>query len=55
MRHIVLVMAALSVCAITTTQARTGAEPPPTPTSPTQPPPDQPGLIPLTVAEVKRL
>jgi SRSO17 transposase len=55
MRHIVLVMAALAVCAITTAQARTGAASPPTPTSPTQPPPDQPGLIPLTVAEVKRL
>jgi hypothetical protein len=43
MRHIVLVMAALAVCAITTAQARTGAASPPTPTSPTEPPPDQPG------------
>jgi hypothetical protein len=29
--------------------------PPPAPTSPTQAPPADPGLIPLTVAEVKRL
>jgi hypothetical protein len=55
MRHIVLVMAALAVCAITTAQARTTTQPPPEPTSADQSPPEQPGLIPLTVAEVKRL
>lgn len=46
MRHIVLVMAALAVCAIATAQARATAEPPATPTRPDEPPPDEPGLIP---------
>jgi SRSO17 transposase len=55
MRHIVLVMTALAVCAITTAQARAQAEPPPTPTRPDESPPDEPGLIPLTVVEIKRL
>lgn len=55
MRHIVLVMAALAVCAITTAHARARGEAPPTPTRPDQQPPEQPGLIPLTVPELKRL
>ena len=55
MRHIVLVMAALAVCAVTAAKARTRAQPPPTPDNPTQPPPADPGLIPLTVVEVKKL
>lgn len=55
MRHIALVMAALAVCAVTAAHARADAEPPPTPTSPTEPPPHDPGLIPPTVVEVKRL
>jgi SRSO17 transposase len=55
MRHITLVTAALAVCAVTTAAARIDAPLPPTPTSPTEPPPPDPGLIPLTVVEIKRL
>ena len=55
LRHIVLVMAALAICAVTAAQLRdrTDAQAPP-PASPDRPPAD-PGLIPLTVREVKRL
>ncbi len=55
MRHIVLVMAALAVCAVTAAEARTRAQPLHTPDDPTQPPPDDLGLIPLTVVEIKKL
>lgn len=55
MRHIVLVTAALAVCAITAADARSHTDPLPTPTSPTQPPPADLGLIPLTVVEIKKL
>jgi SRSO17 transposase len=56
LRHLTLTMAALAVCAVTAAGARsrTGALPP-MPTGPDDPPPEDPGLIPLTVAEVKRL
>jgi SRSO17 transposase len=56
LRHTVLVMAALAVCAITAAQLRkrTGAQAPP-PAGPDDKPPADPGLIPLTVHEVKRL
>ena len=56
LRHAVLVMAALAICAVTAAQLRdrTGAQAPP-PASPGTPPPTDPGLIPLTVREVKRL
>jgi SRSO17 transposase len=56
LRHIVLVMAALAICAVTAAQlrARTGPRVPP-PASPGQAPPADPGLVPLTVREVKRL
>jgi hypothetical protein len=56
LRHLVLVMAALAVCAVTAAQLkdRTGAQAPP-PARPDAPPPADPGLIPLTVREVKRL
>lgn len=55
-RHLVLTMAALAICAVTTAQARQATSTlPPDPTSPDDPPPDDPGLIPLTVAEIKRL
>ncbi|MEV0597665.1 IS701 family transposase [Nonomuraea cavernae] len=54
LRHLVLTMAALAVCAITAAHSRTTTSTPP-PTSPTDVPPTDPGLIPLTVPEVKRL
>ena len=49
-------MAALAVCVIAAAQARprTGTQAPP-PASPDDLPPADPGLIPLTVAEIKRL
>jgi SRSO17 transposase len=55
-RHLVLVMAALAICAVTAAQLRdrTGRQAPP-PATPAQPPPPDPGLIPLTVHEIKRL
>jgi SRSO17 transposase len=55
LRHLVLAMAALAVVAITTAHARTTNSLTPTPASPHTVPPADPGLIPLTVAEVKRL
>jgi SRSO17 transposase len=56
LRHLVLTMAALAVCAITAAQNRmmTGNTAPP-PTGPADIPPTNPGLIPMTVAEIKRL
>ena len=55
-RHIVLVMAALAICAVTAAQLRdrTDAQAPP-PVTPGQVPPPDPGMIPLTVPEIKRL
>jgi SRSO17 transposase len=55
-RHTVLVMAALAVCAITAAllKRRTGTQAAP-PTAPDQPPPADPGMIPLTVPEIRRL
>lgn len=56
LRHIVLTMIALAACAVTAAAMRTvtnTAAPPPT--HPDDEPPEDPGLIPLTVAEVKRL
>ena len=56
LRHAVLVMAALAVCAITAAQLkdRTDTQAPP-PVRPGQPPPPEPGMIPLTIPEIKRL
>jgi SRSO17 transposase len=55
-RHLVLTMAALALCAVTAAAMRqTTSTLPPPPTSPQDTPPQDPGLIPLTVAEVKRL
>jgi SRSO17 transposase len=56
LRHAVLVMAALAVCAVTAAQLRerTGTQVPP-PARPDALPPADPGLIPLTVREIKRL
>jgi len=55
-RHTVLVMAALAACAVTAAllRGRTDTQPPP-PTRPGQRPPPDPGMIPLTVPEIKRL
>jgi hypothetical protein len=49
-------MAAFAICAVTSAQLRdrTGSQAPP-PAAPDQAPPADPGLIPLTVHEVKRL
>jgi SRSO17 transposase len=56
MRHLVLVMAALAVCAVTAAQARPRTNRlPPAPSSPNEAPPTDPGLIPLTVIEIKHL
>jgi SRSO17 transposase len=55
-RHTVLVMAALAICAITAAllRDRTDTQAPP-PVRPDQPPPPDPGMIPLTVPAVSRL
>jgi len=56
LRHAVLVMAALAICAVTAAQLtdRTGTQAPP-PAGPDAPPPADTGLIPLTVREIRRL
>ena len=55
-RHTVLVMAALAVCAVTAAllRRRTSTQAP-APVLPDQPPPADPGMIPLTVPETGRL
>jgi SRSO17 transposase len=56
LRHLVLVMAALAVCAVTAAHLRERTDTQATPPAgPDVPPPADPGLIPLTVREVKRL
>jgi SRSO17 transposase len=55
LRHLVLAMAALAVCAVTAAQAKIPAPAPILPTTPDDRPPEDPGLIALTVAEIKRL
>ena len=56
LRHVVLVMAALAICAVTAARlgnrARAQA---PAPARPDDTPPADPGLIPLTVREIRRL
>ena len=55
-RHLVPVMAALAICAVTAAQLRNTADgQAPPPARPDQVPPADPGLIPLTVREIKRL
>lgn len=54
-RHIVLTLAALAVCAVTAAQAKASTPNAVLPTTPDEQPPADPGLIALTVAEVKRL
>ena len=55
-RHTVLVMAALAICAVTAAllRDRTNTQAP-LPARPDQPPPADPGMIPLTVPEITRL
>jgi SRSO17 transposase len=55
-RHTVLVMAALAICAVTAAllKDRTDTRPP-APVRPGQAPPPDPGMIPVTVPEVRRL
>jgi SRSO17 transposase len=55
-RHTVLVMAALAICAVTAAllRHRTDTRAPP-PVHPGQPPPADPGMTPLTVPEITRL
>jgi SRSO17 transposase len=55
-RHLVLVIAALAVCAVTAAllKDRTDTQAPP-PRRPGQPPPADPGMIPLTIPEIKRI
>jgi hypothetical protein len=54
--HLALAMTALAICATTaaTMRAKTSTLPPP-PTTPDQDPPEDPGLIPLIVTEIRRL
>lgn len=56
LRHTLLVMAALAICAVTAAQLRhrTNTQSPP-PIAPDQAPPTDPGMIPLTVPETRRL
>jgi hypothetical protein len=56
LRHIVLVMAALTICAVAAAmlRARTDTQAPP-PTAHGQAPPADPGMIPLTVPEIRRI
>ena len=55
-RHTVLVMAALAICAVTAAllRSRTDTQAAP-PATLGQPPPADPGMIPLTVPEIRRL
>ena len=56
LRHIVLVMAALAICAVTAAQLRNRTDTQaPAPVTPGQAPPPDPGKIPLTIPEVRRL
>jgi SRSO17 transposase len=55
-RHTVLVMAALAICAITAALLRRRTDTrAPSPLHPGQAPPADPGMIPLTVPEIRRL
>lgn len=55
-RHLVLVVAALAICAVTAAQVRRrAAAQAPAPVRPDQAPPGDPGLIPLTVNEIRKI
>lgn len=56
LRHTVLVMAALAICAVTAALLRDRTDTQaPEPLHPDQPPPSDLGMIPFTVPEIKRL
>jgi hypothetical protein len=56
LRHIVLVMAALAICAVTAALLRERTDTPASPpTSPGDAPPADSGLVPLSVREIRRL
>jgi SRSO17 transposase len=54
-RHAVLVMAGLAICAVTAALLKSRTSAPPPPARPGQEPPADPGMIALTVPEVRRL
>lgn len=55
-RHTVLVMAALAICAVTAALLRDRTDTQaPSPVTPDQPPPPDPGMVPLTVPQIKHL
>ena len=56
LRHAVLVMAALAICAVTAALLKDRTDTPaPPPVTPDQAPPAEPGMIPLTILEISRL
>ncbi|HXZ69473.1 MAG TPA: IS701 family transposase [Streptosporangiaceae bacterium] len=56
LRHAVLVMAALAICAVTAALLKDHTDTQaPSPVRADQPPPPEPGMIPLTIPEIKRL
>jgi SRSO17 transposase len=56
MRHLTLAIAALAICSVTAAAVKQRTNTlPPAPVDLDQPPPADPGLVPLSVAEVKRL
>jgi hypothetical protein len=55
MRHLTLVTAAPAICAVTAATLRDTTPAPPLPTRAGDLPPQDPGLIPVTVPEIKRL
>ncbi len=55
MRHLTMVMAALAICAVTAAGLRETSPAPRAPTRAGQQSPADPGLIPFTVPEIKRL
>jgi SRSO17 transposase len=56
LRHIVPVMAALAICAVTAARLRNSTDTQaPAPVTPDQAPPPDPGEIPLTIPEIRRL
>ena len=56
LRHAVLVMAAVAICAVTAALLKDRTDTPrPAPGHPDQAPPAEPGMIPLTIVEISRL